>query len=93
MLVILQQDVPKLGAIGDVVKVKDGYGRNFLVPRGLAVIANTRNVKVLDHLRRQSTRKADKATAEAEALAAQIAETPVTVKMVQTAAKADKVAL
>jgi len=80
MLVILQQDMPKLGTIGDVVKVKDGYGRNFLVPRGLAVIANTRNVKALDHLKRQSTRKADKATAEAEALAAQIAQTPVTVK-------------
>jgi large subunit ribosomal protein L9 len=80
MLVILQQNVPKLGNIGDVVTVKAGYGRNYLVPRGLAVIANTRNVKALEHLKRQAARKSDQAKAEAEALAAQIAESGVTLK-------------
>jgi len=80
MLVILQQDVPKLGTIGDVVNVKDGYGRNFLLPRGMAVIANTRNVKMLEHLKRQSTSKANKAKGEAEELAARIADNAVTLK-------------
>jgi len=80
MLVILQQDVPKLGNIGDVVNVKDGYGRNFLLPRGMAVIANTRNVKMLEHLKRQSSAKANKAKAEAEELAARIADNAVTLK-------------
>ncbi len=80
MLVILQQDVPKLGNIGDVVNVKDGYGRNFLLPRGMAVIANTRNVKMLEHLKRQSSAKANKAKGEAEELAARIADNAVTLK-------------
>lgn len=80
MLVILQEDVPKLGVIGDVVKVKDGYGRNYLVPRGMAVIANTRNVKELEHLKRQSALKASQARAEAEALAAKISDNAVTLK-------------
>jgi len=80
MLVILQENVPKLGTIGDVVKVKDGYGRNFLVPRGMAIIANTRNVKELEHVRTQLAKKADHVKAEAEALAAQIAGNAVTLK-------------
>jgi len=81
MLVILQQNVPKVGNIGDVIQVKDGFGRNYLVPRGLAVIANPRNVKALEHVKREASRKAGKATAEAEALATKIAETPVTLKV------------
>jgi large subunit ribosomal protein L9 len=81
MLVILQTDVPKVGTIGDVVTVKDGYGRNFLVPRGMAIIANTRNVKELAHLKRRSTLKSDKAREAAEALAARIADNAVTLKV------------
>ena len=52
MLVILQKNVPNLGNVGDVVKVKDGYGRNFLVPRGMAVIADQSNRKRMEHQRR-----------------------------------------
>ena len=81
MLLILQKDVPKLGTIGDLVTVKDGYGRNFLVPRGMAIIANTRNVKELAHLKRRSTQKADKALLEAEAMAARIADNAITLKV------------
>ena len=51
MKVILQQDVKKLGAKGDIVDVSDGYGRNFLLPKKLAVIANTENLN-LARLRR-----------------------------------------
>lgn len=69
MKIILREDVEKLGKAGEVVKVKDGYGRNYLIPRQLAVLANVRNMKALDHDRRtietraKKTRKASEATA------------------------------
>jgi large subunit ribosomal protein L9 len=81
MMVILQKDVAKLGTVGEIVRVKDGYGRNFLVPRGLAVIANTRNVKQLEHQKRLASKVADVALADAQARAAKVAETPVTIKV------------
>jgi len=80
MKVILQQDVPHLGQIGDVVRVKDGYGRNFLVPRGLAVIADDRNVRQLQHLKRVADAKAAMLRTEAEALAARLSQTAVTIR-------------
>lgn len=49
MEVILREDVPSLGIIGDVVKVKPGYARNYLLPRGLAVPADRRNIARLEH--------------------------------------------
>lgn len=49
MEVILKEDYPKLGFIGDSVKVKPGYARNFLIPRGLAVVANTIQANVIKH--------------------------------------------
>jgi large subunit ribosomal protein L9 len=52
MDVILQQEVENLGTIGDVVKVKPGYARNFLLPRGLALKADAKNLAVLEHRRR-----------------------------------------
>jgi large subunit ribosomal protein L9 len=66
MEIILTENVEGLGAIGDQVKVKPGYGRNYLVPRGLAVVANTRNVKELDHQKRQMERKMQKVMQAAE---------------------------
>jgi len=66
MEIILTENVEGLGTIGDVVKVKPGYGRNYLVPRGLAVEANSRNVKELDHRKRQLERKLQKVTQAAE---------------------------
>jgi large subunit ribosomal protein L9 len=50
--VILQEEVVNLGSIGDVVKVKPGYARNYLLPRGLAVEASSRNLKHLEHQKR-----------------------------------------
>ena len=52
MEVILTQDVDKLGNAGAVVRVRPGYGRNFLLPRGLALVANAGNKAQLDHKRR-----------------------------------------
>lgn len=66
MEIILTENVEGLGTIGDVVKVKPGYGRNYLVPRGLAVEANPRNVKELEHRKRQLERKLQKLTQAAE---------------------------
>ena len=80
MLVILQKNVPNLGNVGDVVKVKDGYGRNYLVPRGMAVIADQSNRRRMAHQQREADAQRAKTKAEAEALAAKIAETPITIK-------------
>ena len=52
MKLILTEDVPSLGAIGDIVKVKNGYARNYLLPRTLAVVANESNQKELEHKQR-----------------------------------------
>jgi large subunit ribosomal protein L9 len=52
MEVILKEDVSNLGAMGEVVKVKPGYARNFLMPRGMAVEASRRNIAALEHQKR-----------------------------------------
>ncbi len=52
MKVILQEDMVDLGQAGDLVEVKGGYARNYLIPKGLAMMATSRNVKVLEHQRR-----------------------------------------
>jgi large subunit ribosomal protein L9 len=65
MKVILQENVEGLGYLGDVLTVADGYARNFLLPRKKAVLAEERQVKLLQHLKRQIDQKAKK---ELEAL-------------------------
>ena len=72
MNVILTENVKGLGAIGEVVKVKPGYARNYLVPQGLAVEANDRNLKELEHHKRQLMRKAEKLSQEAADIKARI---------------------
>lgn len=72
MDVILTENVKGLGSIGEVVKVKPGYGRNYLVPQGLAVEANARNLKELEHHKRQLARKAEKLSQEAADVKARI---------------------
>jgi large subunit ribosomal protein L9 len=81
MKVILQKDVPHLGVIGDLVKVKDGYGRNYLLPRGLAVLANESNTRQLNHQKRVAQTLAAKQLAAAEAAAKTISSTPVAFKL------------
>ena len=80
MKLILREEVENLGKGGDLVDVKPGYGRNYLLPRGLAVLANTKNVRELEHQKKVAEAKAAKAKASAEAVAKRLAETPVTLK-------------
>ena len=72
MDIILKQDVDLLGSKYDVVTVKDGYARNFLIPQGLAVAATKSNVKVNDEVIRQQAHKAAKAKEAAEAIASKL---------------------
>jgi large subunit ribosomal protein L9 len=80
MKVILREEVENLGRGGEVVEVKPGYGRNYLLPRGLAVLANPKNVRELDHQKAVASAKAAKLKASAEAVAKRLNETPVTLK-------------
>ena len=80
MKLILREDVDNLGKGGELVEVKPGYGRNYLLPRGLAVLANPKNVRELEHQKAVASAKAAKLKASAEAVAKRIAETPVGLK-------------
>jgi large subunit ribosomal protein L9 len=79
MKVILTQDIAGLGSIGDLITVKDGFGRNYLVPQGKALQATSQNMKKLEHQKRQIREKIDKAKREAERLAARIESVSCTV--------------
>ena len=72
MQVLLRQNVPNLGHIGDLVKVKPGYARNFLLPRKLAILADARNKAQLEHQLRLAELGKAKALASAKELATQI---------------------
>ena len=72
MNIILKQDVELLGSKFDMVTVKDGYARNFLIPQGLAVAATAYNMKVNDEVIRQQAHKAAKAKEAAEAIASKL---------------------
>jgi large subunit ribosomal protein L9 len=73
MEVILKEDVPKLGSRGDVVKVAEGYGRNYLLPKKLAIEATAGNKNVIEQMKAAAVRRAQKDKADAEALARQLA--------------------
>lgn len=68
MKVILLDDVTKVGRRGEVREVSDGYARNFLIPRKLALTATAGNLKNLDHIKRQQEAKADRIQSDAQAL-------------------------
>ncbi|MBW2523881.1 MAG: 50S ribosomal protein L9 [Deltaproteobacteria bacterium] len=77
--VILTEDLPTVGQTGELVKVRPGFARNFLIPRGLAVIATTDNVSKLEHDRRVAELRAAKLRSEAEKVAAEIAKAKVSI--------------
>src|SRR5687768_15456301 len=66
MRIILKEDVPNLGVVGDLVTVRDGYARNFLIPEGKAIFASVKSIRELDHQKRLAAHERKKATAAAE---------------------------
>ena len=72
MEVILKEDVPKLGHRGDVVKVAEGYGRNFLLPRKLAIEATAANKAVIEQMKQAAVRRSAVEKADSEALSKQL---------------------
>lgn len=79
MRVVLQKPVEKLGAPGDVVDVADGYARNYLVPRGIAVKATRGMVKHQESLKRAHETRVAKGKSDAEATASRLMATPLVV--------------
>ena len=79
MNVVLKEDIPKLGKMGDVVRVKDGYARNYLMPRGLVLVANTKNMKSLDHEKRVIAGRRERVVKEAQSLSDKIAALSLTI--------------
>jgi large subunit ribosomal protein L9 len=80
MRVILKNEVHNLGDAGDIVKVADGYGRNFLLPRGLAVVANEGSVAQAEHNKKVAEAIKKKQTATARALAEKLEGTAITLR-------------
>ncbi len=72
MEVILKEDINNLGQRGDVVKVADGYGRNYLLPQKLALQATAANKSVIEQMKASAVRKSAKEKSEAEALVGQL---------------------
>jgi large subunit ribosomal protein L9 len=72
MKVILKENIETLGHIGDVVKVAPGYARNYLLPKGFALVASEKNTKALEHAKRQLEYKKNKVLEQARQLGARI---------------------
>ena len=80
MKIILKEDIKKLGKMGQIVDVADGYARNYLVPKGLAVEASTKNIRSLEHEKKIIQEKARKHKDSAQDLASRISALTLTIK-------------
>jgi large subunit ribosomal protein L9 len=72
MQVILLENIPSLGKAGDLVKVSDGYGRNYLIPKKKALLATEKSLKVIEHQKRQVQQRLEKGKKDAEKLGQEI---------------------
>ncbi|HKK25425.1 MAG TPA: 50S ribosomal protein L9 [Gracilimonas sp.] len=81
MKIILREDVEKLGQSGEVVDVKDGYGRNYLIPQGKAVMATKGAIQELERLKKEAARQAEFTVNEAKELAKQLEVTSLTISV------------
>ena len=79
MELILREDVPKLGRRGDVVEVRDGYGRNYLLPKKLAVLSNAGNRKMVEQIKASAVRREATEQSQAEQLAKMLATLSVSI--------------
>jgi large subunit ribosomal protein L9 len=81
MKVILRQEFAELGHIGDVVEVKEGYARNYLIPRNIAYLATTSSIQQLEEEKKQHVRALDKEKRVSEKLAVELEKVSVTIQM------------
>ena len=79
MKVILRENIQKVGKAGEIVKVSPGYARNFLLPRNLATVATVKNVRQLDHEKRQIFLKQEKDKRDALKLSEELKQVPLTI--------------
>ncbi len=89
MKVILRQDYESLGKSGEVITVKSGYARNFLIPKGIAVLANSRNIKIFEEERKLMDHRQNKDRRNAEALSKELEKVSLTATV--TVGEEDKV--
>ena len=80
MQLVLTEDVPNLGRQGDVVEVKPGYGRNYLLPNGLATIPSEHNLRLLDRYKQRVSAAREARIADLRVLAEQLQRTTVTIE-------------
>ena len=80
MDVILKEDIKGLGYKNDTVSVKPGYGRNYLIPQGIAILANKSNRKKIDEIIKQHSHKAEKLKQDAQDIADKIGEMVLEIK-------------
>ena len=80
MQVILREDIKSLGKAGEVVKVKDGYARNFLLPQGKALQADPKNLKELEHHQKAVAARQSKLRKQAEELAQKLSQVSLTLR-------------
>ena len=78
MKIILKKDMEKLGKSGEIVETKSGYARNYLIPKGFAVVASAANMKIYEQERLAEQRKIQKEIQEAEVVAAQLDKISIT---------------
>ncbi|NIQ01032.1 MAG: 50S ribosomal protein L9 [Nitrospinaceae bacterium] len=79
MKILLKEDVPKLGSVGDEVTVKDGYGRNYLIPSGKAIVATPKNLKQFRHQKNIVDHKVRKLRGAAQEVADKLAQSPISI--------------
>ncbi len=89
MKLILKEDVDKLGSAGDLVDVKPGYGRNYLIPQGKAVLATRGAIRQYEHLKREAALRAELSVEAAKELSQQLETTSVTIPV--TVGEDDKI--
>jgi large subunit ribosomal protein L9 len=81
MEVILKEDIANLGKIGEVVRVRDGFARNYLLPRGLVLLANKKNLKVFEHQKKVIGDQKQKIMRDAQAVGDQLTGVSLTIAM------------
>ncbi len=81
MEVILKEDIATLGKIGELVRVRDGYARNYLLPRGLVLAANKKNLKTFEHQKKVVNEQKQKILRQAQSVADQLATVSLVISM------------